>query len=177
MIDPSSACDNVGMAQRFADRFFVEHTGELIVSAYPASGWVSNEQYLEYVRGCKRLIDEHGPFRGWLISAPKEGPTTQQRKLFADEQGAKLKDFRRVVILTDSIVVRGMLSAIRWLADTETKTKGFGPNDAAKALSWLHEEAQFELETALKIYQTLKALAVAQAVESGARSALPPPPR
>jgi hypothetical protein len=154
------------MARNVINKFFIEGTDELLIAAMPPRGWVTDDEWLQYLHACARLIAEEGPFHAWLIWAPGEGPNAKQRKMTAvDEREAlKLWEFRRCAVLTDSLLARGVLTALRWLANTDTKTKGFAVNDVSGALIWLREQAKFDVHRAQAVHFALTRLAGDKAI-------------
>lgn len=96
-----------------------------------------------------RWIDECRPRRGKqvraLVDAGKSNLSPSQRKAIADMAGDLRLDYRAAV-LTDSILTRGIVTALSWLGATQ---RAFAPADLAGAFLYL-ELSGTEIEQALR---------------------------
>jgi hypothetical protein len=96
-----------------------------------------------------RWIDECRPRRGQqvraLVDAGNSNLSPTQRKAIAD-MAVELRLDYRAAVLTDSILTRGVVTALSWLGATQ---RAFAPADLAGALLYL-ELSGTEMEQALR---------------------------
>jgi hypothetical protein len=139
-------------------RFTVEIMDELIISAMPKSGWVTDETWMRYVDFCADLVAKHGPFHAWLIIVFQHGPSAKQRKYMSVDSRDKLRltEVWRSAMVTDSSLLRGMLTAAGWLTRTEMQTMGVSPKNVETAITWMREKAKFDPDRALAVYESLR---------------------
>jgi hypothetical protein len=140
-----------------ANRFTIECFEELIISALPKRGWVTDDVWREYVLSCVDLGRKHGPFHAWLIIIFDQGPTAKQREIIAVENrdSLRLDALHRSVMVTDSLLLRGILTAARWMTRTEMETMGVLPSNVREGLLWMRERAKFDVDKALLAYHEL----------------------
>lgn len=81
-----------------------------------------------------------------IITPSGKGPDAGQRKQIAAVAEKFSKSFRGVALLTDSVVVRGALTAIRWLNPRGPAAQPFALQDIEGALGFLKLNAQQKIE-------------------------------
>jgi hypothetical protein len=95
----------------------------------------------------------HTPPTGTLGFNHAANISVKQRKDAAElvrKQGA----LKRVGVMLDSILLRGLVTAFSWLV-RETKYKTFEPTEISDALAWLAEEIRFDPNTAREVFSAL----------------------
>lgn len=105
--------------------------GNVIVTAAPLSGAIGEEVYL----GLCNAIDQDGVKLVFSLTTPEAAsPTATQRKLAADSM--KKRQVTAVVI-TESRLIRGVLTAVSWLG---ANVNGFSWAELENALLLVDEE-------------------------------------
>ncbi len=82
------------------------------------------------------------------------GPSPVQRKKIAAVGHARRDRIRGTAILTDSIAIRGVVTAISWLVPSEVHTKAFPLDGLERALNFL----QLELGQKVEVQELLALL-------------------
>jgi hypothetical protein len=81
-----------------------------------------------------------------VLAVSGKGPDARQRKQLAAVSDLFSKSFRGVALLTDSIVIRGALTAIRWLNPRGPAAEPFALSDIEGALKFLNLSADQKIE-------------------------------
>lgn len=112
----------------------------------------------EYLDLCAQEVKRNGPYPGILVWAPRHGPTAHQRRIMTEQYGAALRldRQRRFALITESALVRGIMTALSWVA-SGTKMNAFAPSDVDAAFAWLAEEIRFDEGEAKDALQSLRA--------------------
>jgi hypothetical protein len=121
---------------------------ELLVMALNGA-LVTDDEWREHCENLRALNKIGGPAKAMIIFGIGEGPNAKQRQVLAEEY-ADLGKNMRVALLTDSVVARGVLTAIGWLLSSQTKA--YGLRELNTALSALAAHAKFnaaQVRTAL----------------------------
>jgi hypothetical protein len=142
--------------QRFVGGIFnAEWTGKLLISALREE-W-TDLQWLRYCQELAGVMQREGPFHGWLVLPTGQGMTVKQRRVFSVEfrDRLRLAEFRRVAFLTDSALLRGVLTAMAWLVRSDAQTTGYKPTEWKDALSWMGEKAEFDRTEADRLFAGL----------------------
>lgn len=102
-------------------------------------------------------VARNGPYPGLLVWAPKHGPSAHQRRIMTDEyrKPLRLDQQRACAVITESAIVRGILTAFSWLG-SGTAMNAFAPPDAAKAFDWLALHVSFDRKQAEDALHTLR---------------------
>jgi len=130
-------------------------TGDLLIAAVnrkPITASVWNE----YLDTLAVLARNEGAASGGLQYTLDHGPNAEQRKALSlreDELG--MDKLRRVAIVSDSILVRGAVTAMSWMikSSAQTKLNSFKPADYASAFRWLGEQVTFDESQANTAFQ------------------------
>jgi hypothetical protein len=140
-----------------AGRFTIEIMDELIISALPRKGWVTDEVWKQYVDFCVGLVKKHGPFHAWLVMVFEHGPTAPQRKYLVEtsRDALKLTQIYRSIMVTDSTFLRGILTAAQWMSRTDMQTMGVSPKNVRGGIEWMNERAKFDPAAAMGAYEAL----------------------
>jgi len=111
---------------------------------------IDNAQTLQLMEGLAAHVAREGAGKVLLIYAPDSGPTAEQRRMIVDEWGDRtgIKSFSRVALLSNSVMVRGVLTALGWLLGGKSRTRAWRPSDWKKCLEWLEEGAKFDMGAA-----------------------------
>lgn len=105
------------------------------------SGTFSDDEWSEYVEGMRRDLEAvERETRGALglltVAVQCDPPTATQRKAIADLRRSELGGLVQAhAFVTESVLLRGGLTAINWLADRSFEEKVFGNVDPA--IGWL----------------------------------------
>jgi len=101
-------------------------------------------------------VQRNGPGTALLMFAPTASPTVEQRRIIIEEYGERtgIKSFRRVALLSSSMVARGVLTALGWLS-SGSRMRALKPSEWRRALAWLAEDATFDLELAEARFRAL----------------------
>jgi hypothetical protein len=92
----------------------------------------SDEEWRLYVHECAEL----GYFRGGIALTDGHGPNASQRAMVVEHQGLLEVPF---AIVTSSVVVRGIVTALRWLGKD---IRAFSPSELPEALLYLKVEGE-----------------------------------
>jgi hypothetical protein len=109
---------------------------------------ITDATWREYLRHAAESVKNHGPYHGVLFWAPKSGPSAAQRRMLTDEyaKAVRLDAQRRIVLISDSAIVRGTITAIDWF--TRKNFLAFAPKNVHQAIAWLAEDIQFDRKEA-----------------------------
>jgi hypothetical protein len=119
-------------------------TGELGICICGES-W-STEDWVALLKLARDSTRTEGPMTGVITFSPTRGPTAEQRAMASEdsEMNAVLRQSKRVVLLTQSLIARGALTAMSWFF-TSVQMKTLAPHDARRGLTWIREEIPFDL--------------------------------
>jgi hypothetical protein len=118
----------------------------------------SDATWDEYCKLCKELDVIGRNLRVVLNYSPIVGPSANQRRKFTSELAEENKHFKRVVLVSDSALVRGALTATTWLSNASLQMRAFSPKHTEEGFRWLAEVADFQLESARAQLQALVAV-------------------
>jgi hypothetical protein len=112
---------------------------------------ISDEAWREHLEQLGSWVKRHGPAVAILCYVPKHGPSVEQRRVLAEDYGQHIRIdcYRRNALLSESVIVRGILTAIGWLTSGNMKVKTWPPKQVENALTWLAEEARFDRQEVL----------------------------
>ncbi len=118
-------------------------------------GPLDNLETQGLMEGLVANVKLDGPGKVLMIYAPDAGPTAEQRRIIVDEYGDRtgIKSFSRVALLSNSVMVRGVLTALGWLLGGKSRTRAWKPSDWKKCLEWLREDATFDLLAAEAVFK------------------------
>lgn len=130
-------------------------TGDLLIAAVNRKP-ITASVWDEYLNTLATLARNEGAATGGLQYTPDHGPNAAQRKALSlreDELG--MDKLRRMAIVSDSVVVRGAVTAISWMikSSAQTKISSFKPTDYSEAFRWLHEQVAFDENEAHTAFQ------------------------
>jgi hypothetical protein len=99
----------------------------------------------EYCDLYSHMVVHHGSARGVFNFSPRHGPTSSQRSLLFNEyyRAHRIDHIRRFVLMTNSPVVRGIVTALSWFARGEQQTKTADPARAKQSLAWVRADVEF----------------------------------
>jgi hypothetical protein len=121
------------------------------------AGWQEMLQFL-----CQTAAAS-GPVTASLNWCPKHGPSNAQRNLLTKGSYAdamQIDKTRRSAIMSDSVVVRGALTAIGWLLGAKFQARAFAPKELPAAFEWTSEECNVDRAVAERAHpQLLEAIA------------------
>lgn len=121
---------------------------------------VDDSEWLEHCENLRDLASLPPKPRALLLYAAGTGPTTKQRKILATEYHDAVGGVRAAV-LTDSMIARGVMTALGWLL--ASNTKAFELDELEAALKWLATQVPIEAQ------RVREALAEAQRVSRESR--------
>lgn len=123
-------------------------SGEL--SLFVAARHLSDEDWLEWLDLGPSYVREHGEPLAILNYSTGSGPNAKQRGLLAaksEELG--LSKLRCQVLLTDSVLLRGAITAMTWLIKTPAQQKAMSTKEVGAALEWLGQHVRLEPRAAI----------------------------
>jgi hypothetical protein len=103
--------------------------GDLLLLCHTATA-PRDDEWNAWVERAQRL--QH---RAMLISSRGGSPNSAQRARVAQIGGSDPRP--PVALLTDSSVLRGLITAFTWLLGPEQRIKAFSPTATADAMRWL----------------------------------------
>lgn len=89
---------------------------------------MSDEDWKHHVADCVARLSS---LRGAIIMTERQGPNARQRELVAGEPGFHT---RPVAVVTPSMMVRGIVTALRWFG---SEMRAFNPEDLDRALVYV----------------------------------------
>ena len=103
------------------------------------------DEWDKYVAAGHALARKYGqPTKVALAMFAEAHPSASQRgRLTAYLNQHNVPNLTRVAVLTDSAIIRGVLTALGW-ALPRTTMRAFDPNALADCLKWLHAGAPFD---------------------------------
>lgn len=103
-----------------------------------------------------------------LTYSPTVGPNAAQRAQLAKEHGAAMAMVKRVAFCTESVLVRGAMTALGWVSRAPTTVRPFWLTERDKALEWLAESAVFDRTEAIaEIQRMLRQLSAGEIARTG----------
>jgi hypothetical protein len=115
---------------------------------------ISGDDLREFINAATADYKARGPVKAFLTYSKTARLSPMQRKMIYDSLDALGKDFRANAIVTDSLLVRGMLTAFGWMLPG-IKTDGFPPSKIAEALVWLEKHCAFDREDARRTVERM----------------------
>lgn len=125
-------------------RLILGRVGDLALIV-AGQGW-DDEEWLEFCEHNVELVST-GPFRACLTYAPLTGPSMRQREIMMTEYAGiiRLDLVTRFALLSDSIAVRGIVTAMNWFV-RDVQIKYFSPVHFSAALKWLSAAISIDTE-------------------------------
>lgn len=129
-------------------QFWVGLEGDLLFVVTVANKFDDSE-WLEHLELYQRFLQQAGKISRVLTFSPNGSPNGEQRKVHATfTEKLRFHEVARIAFLSDSMLVRGTMTALKWLIGGPGKLKMFRGKEWEQALVWLKEEARFPLEPA-----------------------------
>jgi hypothetical protein len=104
---------------------------------------ISNDDLREFIAYATNNYHAFGSVRAFFTYSKTARLNPLQRKLLTDTTESLGLELRANAIVTDSLFVRGMLTAMGWMLSKGIKIEGFAPNKVPEALSWLETFCYF----------------------------------
>lgn len=119
---------------------------------------ISDEQWAEYIQAGYVHSRKCGIYPKVSVAAfTGAAPNAKQRHMLASHlQQRELTPLVRIAVLTDSVVVRGAMTAFGWIMPT-ANLRAFDLADIAGGLRWLRQRAMFNEEKALAVWDEARA--------------------
>jgi hypothetical protein len=124
----------------------IAQVGELAMAVYGSRQWSDTTWGVH----CEQAVEQArlaGFPRGSLNYAPEQGPNARQRKQMTEAIEDFQPHIRRVTLLTNSIVIRGVLTAFGWLLPGP-EFRVFHPDDQGACFDWLAGAVRFDPDEA-----------------------------
>jgi hypothetical protein len=121
---------------------------DLVINVNANKGAIGDDTWDGYVAWCAHLSEL--PYV--CTFAPWSSPSApQRRKLSASPIALRMKDTRRLALLSESVMVRGAVTAMTWLTASTVQVKPFKPKDLARSIHWLKADprSRFSLSDAI----------------------------
>ncbi len=120
---------------------------------------IDDVSWAEWINWCVRSVKRDGFYPLMLQWAPKHGPSARQRSHMVS-RGAELclHQQKRAALISESTLVRGIITAMGWSSRAATELRAFAPRNVGAALTWLSDRGNIEKEAAERL--------LAQVIES-----------
>ncbi len=101
---------------------------------------------------------EDDPSKKVVLIWGKSGEITAEhrRAVAADQAAHATKPPLAIAMLTDSILIRGALTAYGWLVKQQFPTRAWAPREVSAALQWLGTQGTFDQSAALALLDKIK---------------------
>lgn len=144
------------MLRTHGDTVISARVGELWLFVMPDQP-IDDATWRAHLEVCADEVERNGPYPGVLGWAPKAGPSAGQRRIMTVEYGSRIRinRQRRFALVTESAFVRGIMTALRWVA-AGTEMNAFAPDDVSRAFDWLAEDVRFDRNRAEDALHTLR---------------------
>jgi len=120
---------------------------------------IADSEWLDYLQYMKRSAKNEGAGQLMIQYSPDIAPSGRQRAQVQAIQDEIYPDFRALAILTDSSIVRGVITAMAWVSKNKLQTRATKPKEYAQALEWLQTIIGFDHKEALSaLGETTKAV-------------------
>jgi hypothetical protein len=143
------------------NEFVINHDGDLMITVSPVEPW-SDAIWREYLELIATYHERFGVQPGVLNFSPTQSPSATQRNILGTEFKDKthVAELRRVVVLTDSALARGVLTALTWLLPNSRKMHqmAFKSTELDEALEWLAKDLTFDVARARALYREMLAV-------------------
>lgn len=129
----------------------VVRTGGVFLSVLGPGQW-DDAEWLDFLLMCDRASKLPGvpQAKSSLTVTVGAMPTTAQRKQSAEHNKGVEGQLKRIAMLTDSALVRGVLTAFGWLMPGP-KLSSFSMTEEDAAFAWLSEVDSFDVEQAKRL--------------------------
>jgi hypothetical protein len=127
-------------------QFWVGLEGELLFVVTVADKF-DDKEWIGHLELYERFLKEAGKITRVMTFSPVGSPNGEQRKQHATwTEKLRFHEVGRIAFLSDSMLIRGTMTALKWLIGGPGKLKMFKGKEWEQALMWLKEEgARFEL--------------------------------
>ena len=144
-----------------------KRVGDLWITVHPDHA-ITDAEWREHLDVSVTEVQRNGPYPGILVWAPKQGPSAHQRRIMTEEYGKKLSldKQRACAVITDSALVRGIVTALTWFG-AGTAMNAFSPPDVSKAFDWLALHIEFDRKRAEDALQSLRVSAARERLAAG----------
>lgn len=144
--------------------------GELALNGY-TEGW-QEQDWREYTDFVIEEIDRLGtPKVGIIIHGAGHIPSATQRAWHTERVGPERMKMQRLGIMTESILARGAITAVSWIAPVRYQLKAFKPGEIDPMLKWAAEVAKFDWQEARTQATAILHLVFASSRAAAARGA------
>lgn len=110
---------------------------------------ISNTDLQEFIADVSDNYRRFGPVQTFFVYSKTARLNALQRKMITDAVRALGASFRANAIVTDSLAVRGMVTALSWIFPTHTAS--FSLVKVDKALDWLQTFCDFDKIEAMQV--------------------------
>ena len=129
--------------------------GQLLIGATSARK-MTDQGCHEMVEYIARQVALGFPTRFVLQYSPTQSPSAAQRRLFT-EGAPSFSNAELVIILTDSQLARGAVTAMTWLIRGKVKMRAYKPSEHQEALRVLAGLTPFSMQEATALLTTVVA--------------------
>lgn len=119
----------------------------LVQSTASSEGGIPDEDWREYIDYMKR-VGKEGPIITLLQYSPDVAPSAKQRSEMGGLSEVFAPKLAGVAICTDSMMVRGVITAIQWILRSKNQSKGFKPSEYEQGFAWLNQFGEFDVAEA-----------------------------
>ena len=118
---------------------------------------ITDEDWTAYLEGTLAIAKGFGLAANVsLLCCVHAYPNARQRQMASDFMTRQyLREMERVAVLTESMLVRGAMTAFSWIRP-KVGVRAFDTNEPREAFRWLREIGSFEEPLALEAWQEAK---------------------
>jgi hypothetical protein len=136
---------------------------------------ITDEQWGEYLEGCYVITQKlKRPPNAGVMCCMNAFPNAKQRQMSDDFLKKYYKHrFLRVAIITESAMIRGAMTAMRWVIPTLTM-RAFAPAAIRDGMQWVREVTEFDTSLAMNAWSDALTKLSAFPIRDKKLSAFPP---
>jgi hypothetical protein len=110
---------------------------------------IRDGDWAEYIEYMKRSAKQEGPASTVIQYSPKVAPSAKQRVELMKHDQLLFPELRGLAIFTESMFMRGVMTALSWLTRSAVQMRAFAPAHLEDGLAWLATRDEFEHDACL----------------------------
>jgi len=134
--------------------------GQLQLVALANRHDIDSSDLAEFITAASADFRANGPVRAFFTHSATARLTPVQRRMLSDaiiSLGMLGRELRANALISDSMIVRGMLTAMNWMIDSRVKVEAFSSNRIADAFTWVQGYCAFDRGEAEKYLKQMLA--------------------
>src|SRR5262249_50196185 len=133
-----------------AKQFAITRLGALSLQA-TAPRPIRDEEWDLYLDALADDFAEFGDALAVFQYSPKVGPSAAQRQRLTSRLKTEMSKTTHVAHVTESMIVRGVVTAINWIVRSSIATRAFSPSEVREALQYLKQATDFSVDEAMRM--------------------------